>query len=364
MPTHQLPALLDGRGAGRTMRYPRAGDPNPVARLAVTRVEGGDPVWLELGSPEYIVRVAWTPDGARVLVVTMDRLQQMLTLWSANPATGACRVLQREHDAAWIDAPPAPKFHDARRFLWRTHSSGSTAWYLMSLDASGTRLLETQPITPGGYEVAKVLHVDPDAKRCLFLATKHGTVGRDAYAGWGQTATEDGRAVRTLSMGAEGWTDADVNEAGTLAVVTWSDERTPARRALMDVATGKVLRALGDASTARTAAMSWAVPERMTLPVRHGVIHVRLWQPPDLAAQRAKDPERTWPLILKVYGGPGSRTVRDTYGVAHFSPRTSRNKATWWPKSMDGGQGGSRPRLCVGSTDSSVGTSWRIRWRP
>ena len=314
VPIHRLPALLDGRGDGRTMRYPRAGEANPKARLAVTPVAGGDPVWLELGKPEYIVRVAWTPDGARVLVVTMDRLQQTLTLWSADPATGKGQVLFRERDEAWTDAPPAPRFHDNRRFLWRSHTSGSTRWSLVTLDAAGTSLLRTQAITPSGYEASRVLHVDPDAQRCLFLATKHGDVGQSAYEGWGATKTRDARAKRILALGDGGWTDVELDDSGSTAVVTWSAERIPARRVLMDVRTGRVVRELGYAGTARTDTMLWAVPERMKLPVKDGVIHVRLWKPHDLEARRAKDPERTWPLIVKVYGGPGSRTVRDRYG--------------------------------------------------
>src|SRR5690349_20030735 len=114
---------LSQAGRSEPMWYPRAGERIPVAAVSVVSLaqglEGNRTLDLGDPAPEYVVRVAWTPDAARVLVVTLDRAQRNLRLRSCDPTTGAGTTLLEEHDDAWIEPPPAPRFVGPHSFLWK-----------------------------------------------------------------------------------------------------------------------------------------------------------------------------------------------------------------------------------------------------
>jgi dipeptidyl-peptidase-4 len=84
---------------------------------------------------------------------------------------------------------------------------------------------------------------------------------------------------------------------------------------LVRLADGKVLRELGDARAPALETLELAVPEYGHIPVEGlGRIQYRLWRPARL--QRS----RKHPLIVQVYGGPGSRTVSEGWGRGPLFP--------------------------------------------
>ena len=99
------------------MRYPAAGTANAEVRLAVLDAGGDDrgggtspagsgPVdvaWDE-GGWEYLAGVRWSADGLILTVQTRD--QRTLGVLRADPDTGACRLLRRVTDDAWVELVP------------------------------------------------------------------------------------------------------------------------------------------------------------------------------------------------------------------------------------------------------------------
>ena len=58
--------------------YPKAGDPNPAARLAVVPAAGGTPRWIDTaryGAEHLICNVSWTPDSRQIAFQVQDREQ-------------------------------------------------------------------------------------------------------------------------------------------------------------------------------------------------------------------------------------------------------------------------------------------------
>ncbi len=311
VPTYRLPAMMPLRSEGRTMRYPKAGDPNPVARVAVAPAKGGDPVWLDVGKPEYVVRVAWTPDSKRVLVVTLDRNQQHLEVRSCDPANGASVVLFEERDDAWIDAPPAPKFVDGHQFRWRSNRDGYLAWYLIETDPRHTAVARTRRVTPPDFEAYRLYHVEPEHGAAIFGGTSFGGVRDGVFHGVGPNPT-------TPMFDTSNWgsTSAQVDDTGTYAVVSSSSDTKPVEMSLWHVKERKRLESFGSARTKKLDQVKLAKPEygHIELPdCPHGRINYRLWKP------AAFDPNREYPLIVHTYGGPGSRMVRNRWGRAALS---------------------------------------------
>src|SRR4029453_1151380 len=107
--------------------YPKAGDPNPRARLGVVDGAGGASRWVDLGTyaavDPLVVDVAWRPDGALSFQV-QDREQTWLDLELAAAATGAAKTLFRETTSAWVERDGSPRWLPDGSFLWLSGRGG------------------------------------------------------------------------------------------------------------------------------------------------------------------------------------------------------------------------------------------------
>jgi dipeptidyl-peptidase-4 len=108
-------------------RYPRAGHPNATVKLAVSPAAGGEPVWIAWDRERYpyLGAVQWSEGGPLSLVV-LTRAQDELALLTADPLTGATRLLLTEKDAAWVNLEQGyPRWkEDGSGFFWRSERTG------------------------------------------------------------------------------------------------------------------------------------------------------------------------------------------------------------------------------------------------
>lgn len=323
VPTYDVPRGLDGRSAPWRIRYPRAGETNPRASVHVVAVRpdapsaaapgtvDGAPVRLALpADAEYVVRVVWTPDASRVLVATLDRAQQHLVLSVCDPVTGAARVGLEERDAAWIEPPPAPRFVDAEHLLW---CDGRGGWWLHRVRPDGALERASEPLAPPGFVVQEVLHAVPGdgaGRAASALARGHLAGGRQSRL-W---RLAPGRAPAPWGEGLEGSHDADLDDGAGYVLLRRSTALTPPVLEVRRADDGALVRALGDAQSDAYRALELPVVEEGATPTDGGDVLWRLWRP-------ARLPEgRRLPLVLQVYGGPGSRTVEDRFGGGPYGP--------------------------------------------
>ena len=146
-------------------RYARAGRANPTVRLGIAEIPNDvtRPVdmkdnsigasvrirvkdraslattWINLkGKPfEYIVRAKWLPDGRRLSVQTMPRLQTELTLYFADRKTGATTRVLTETDPGWVNMNDDLYFYsDGRHFLWPSERDGYMHLYRYRIDGT------------------------------------------------------------------------------------------------------------------------------------------------------------------------------------------------------------------------------------
>lgn len=322
VPTHRLPATTSGRGEGRVMRYPRAGEANPRVRVGVVPVGGGETRWVAeapegtgASALEYVVQVQW-PEVAAVrdlgqpLVVRSNRAQSRFV------GTGTKGGSVVGTGQGWLPSPrslfPAPGV-----WLRRVGTGGEARWIRTDERADSTAA-RVAMVTPPGVDAPALLHYDIDSQRCLYAATPPGTHTQGVFVG-GPGVTDLVRAP--FAQDPFLWTSASIDESGTYAIVTTENATTPRRVVLARVKDGEVLRELGDARAEALDDVDLAVPEygRIRVPGAKkdrtlGHIRWRLWKPKDF------DPSKRYGLIVHTYGGPGSRMVRNTWGRGPLMP--------------------------------------------
>ena len=284
--------------------YPKAGDPNPRARLGVVRVEKGDTRWIDLG--EYasaellIVNVDWTPDSTQVVHQIQDREQTWLDLRVAEARTGRGRRVLKETTKAWVNENGNPYWLPDGSFLWLSERSGFRHIYRYRLDGS----LVGQ-VTTGRWEVRTLYGSDKDG-RVFFAAPERDALSTDIYR-----VGMDGTSFARLSRSA-GTHRAVFNPGFTRYADTWSTVTTPSQARLHD-AEGADLRVLHANPVPALATLRLTSPEFVQVPARDGfMMDAMLIKPPDF------DPTRRYPVFQFTYAGPGAALVRNRWGGSEY----------------------------------------------
>ncbi len=138
--------------------YPVPGANNPIVRLFVVDVATKKLVRLETGDDldVYLYRGQWTNDGREFTYHRLNRLQNRVEVFAADPATGKTRLVLRDEDPCYIDEQTDLDFlKDNQRFLWTSERSGWREIYLYGLDG---KLLKQ--LTSARLPVQSILGID------------------------------------------------------------------------------------------------------------------------------------------------------------------------------------------------------------
>jgi len=285
-------------------RYPRAGRPNARVELYVLDVATGARTRVDLGTnPDvYIARVDWSKNGRTLYVQRFSRDQRRLDLLAVDPASGASRIILTETSPHWIDV--TDDFTPLRdgRFLWTSERSGYRHLYLYDGDGRGVR-----PLTAGEWPVAQVEGVDEARGIAIIGANRDNPTERRLYAVSWRTP---GDPVPLTPAG--GWWSAVVAERGGSYAATYSDPATPPQTALYR-ADGHRVRWIEenrlDTNHPYFPYLSrHRVPTFGTLTAADGQA---LWW--SMRTPPGFDPAKRYPVIVKVYGGPGAAMVTRTW---------------------------------------------------
>jgi dipeptidyl-peptidase 4 len=294
-------------------RFPEAGSPNPVARVGVVDVAGGEVRWMDTGSDQtaLLARVAWLADSRRVAIERLNRVQNRLDLLFADAGSGKCESILTEQDKYWINlsgngfGPDASGnlyfLADGKRFLWSSERSGFRHLYLY--DLAGKQLAQ---ITRGNWEVADVAKIDEQAQAIYFTSTQKSPIERQFY----RVAFSGGEPVElTHEQGTHG---VSMAPDGKHFLDTYSTAMTPPQQRLYN-ADGSVVSTLEENKVAELESYHLQPEEFFTVPGADGT-------PLDAAMIKPNgfDASRKYPVIVMVYGGPHVQVVRDGWGYSTF----------------------------------------------
>ena len=305
---YPLVDFLSYTGETEMMRYPKAGDANPIVRVGVVSVVGGSPRWVDTGRDKsiYIARVEWLRDSKRLALERLNRAQNKLELLFADVADGHTQVILTEEDKYWINLHDEFYFlADGRRFLWSSERDGFNHLYLYGVDGQLLRQL-----TRGAWEVTALAGVDETRGAVYFVATEKSPIERHLYRvgldGGAVTrlTREDGTHTISMAPGAGHYLD------------TYSEALTPPRQ--------EVHRAEGpEASESRMALNENKVAELAAYKLQPvEFFSVRGADGTPLQAMMIKpvgfDASRKFPVLVYLYGGPHSQVVRNAWGATTF----------------------------------------------
>jgi dipeptidyl-peptidase-4 len=285
--------------------YPKAGYPNPLARLYTVKTSGAEP--QEISTERYsggdflVVSVDWAPDSSKVFYQIQNREQTWLDLDTTDASGGNPKTLLRETTKAWVDPNGNPTWLKDGTFLWLSERSGYKHLYHYAAD--GTL---KQQITNGPWELRTLHGVDNNNEWIYFSGTERSVLGTDVYR-----IHVDGSGLKRLSD-APGQHTATFNRSMSLYVDSWNDIETPTRITLLrsDGSSVRLIDA-NEPTTLREYRLS--KPEFMQVRTRDGfTMEAMMIRPPDF------DASRKYPVYEFTYSGPHAQQVRNAWRGANY----------------------------------------------
>jgi dipeptidyl-peptidase-4 len=289
------------------VRYPKAGEVNSTVTVGSIELASGETTWFDIGDEEdiYIARMEWAASSDEVVIQRLNRHQSQLDLLLGDARTGVTSLLFSERDEAWLDVNDDMFWIDGgQRFTWTSDRDGFSHVYLY--DRSGRMLRQ---LSSGPWDVTTFHGVDENTGRIFFTAAAESPITRSVY----RAPLDDG--VMTRIAGGRGTHSARFSPNFGLFTDTYSSIGAPPVTRLRLVADGSEVRVLEDnaALVRKLGALDLREPEFFTVEADDGSI-LNAW----IIKPRDFDPGQSYPLLIYVYGGPGSQTVTDAWGGRRY----------------------------------------------
>ncbi|HOZ30998.1 MAG TPA: S9 family peptidase [Bacteroidales bacterium] len=282
-------------------KYPKAGEENSKVSLYIVNVENGNTITADMGELEdiYIPRLMFTNDANLLAAVKMNRLQNKYELYLINAETGKSEVLLTLEDEKYMEINDDLTFlADNSHFIYSHEASGFRHIYLY--DMNGT---EVKQLTSGDWEVTSFYGVDETNGLIYFQAAKTSPMNREIYS-----VDLQGNNMKLLTEKA-GTNEATFSKNFKYFINDWSDANTPPVTTLYDN-TGKLIRELeSNKSLVKkvTEDYEFSKKEFFTFKTSDGT-ELNGWM-----IKPAKMKGKNNPVMMYVYGGPGSQTVTNSW---------------------------------------------------
>jgi dipeptidyl-peptidase-4 len=287
-------------------RYPKAGDQNPTVKIGWTTPDGGSITWADFNEMEdqYFGWPIWNPNNNAMWLSWMDRGQNNLKIYELNMTTGAKKPVYTEYQKTWIDLED----RNGGRINFIPNNKG----YIAQADVSGWNHLYMYdmegklqyPITNGKFTVLGIRQIDEKNKTIYFTARGIESSARiDLYS-----IGFDGKNQKRLTVG--DYNNAQVYLAPDAKnfVTLYSNVQTPTTLALIN-AQKKTVEVLGTATPANYDATKLAKTELIRIKSADGLFEL----PALVTWPKNMDPNKKYPLLVSIYGGPNAGTVMDSW---------------------------------------------------
>lgn len=285
-------------------KYPKAGEQNSKVSIHVYDLVSAKIQKIDAGNESdiYLPRIYWTKDANQLAFIRLNRLQNQMDLFHANAETGESKLIISETSKTYVDLnynDDLQYLADGKSFIRTSEQDGFKHIYHHNLDGSLIR-----QITTGRWEVTSMVGVDEKAKKIYFISSEVSPLERNFYV-----IGLDGKGKKVLTP-AKGTHTINMSPDHRFYMDYFSTVTKPATITLHE-ASGKQLKVLEDNASLNTTLEAFALGEKefFTFPTVEGTqLNGYLIKPKDF------DPNKKYPVLMYVYGGPGSQNVVNAWG--------------------------------------------------
>jgi dipeptidyl-peptidase-4 len=289
-------------------KYPMAGMTSHKVTVGVYDLQTDKTIYLKAGDPtdHYFTNIAWSPDSKTIYMFELNRGQNDCRLVSYDATTGEkITELYRETSDKYVEPLHPIRFlpWDDTKFIMQSQKDGYNHLYIF--DANGKELKQ---LTKGNWVVMDVLGFNKKQKTIIFKANKEHPLHHRLYS---VNLKGDIKQLETV----DGVHNAVLSPSGNLLIDRFS---TPTRPRVIDVVdlTSKTPRHL-NLLEAEDPWSGYQQPifECGSIKAADGVtdLYYRMVKPYNF------NPEKKYPTVVYVYGGPHANNVQASW---HWASRS------------------------------------------
>lgn len=289
--------------------YPKVGQQNSASRVGVADVGTGETRWMQVPGDsrnQYIARMQWAGSSERLLLQVLNRAQNENHVILANALSGATREVFVEKDDAWVDAHDETLWLDeAKEITWISERDGWRHAYRVLLESG-----DVERITTGEFDVIRLLWVGQDEGWAYLQASPGDATRQYLY----RVRLNGSRLERLTPNDAQGWHEYEVAPNGEWAIHTVSTIDDPPRVELISLPDHRVVETLvtNDELRLKMRELDSSPTQFFQVEIEEGV-ELDAWS----IEPRAMESDKSYPLLVHVYGEPAGRTVADRWSPRH-----------------------------------------------
>lgn len=301
-------------------KYPMAGMTSHKVTVGIYNVKDGKTIYLQAGDPtdRYFTNISWGPDEKSVFVIELNRDQNHAQLVQYDAVSGQkIGVLYEEKHTRYVE-PQHPLIFlpwDDSQFIYQTQRDGFNHLYLMDTktklkgewktgkdsEDQYCEYLKTIPLTEGNWLVQDVLGFNTSRKEIIIASTEISPLQTNIFS----LNVKNGK--RTLIGMEDGTHQAKLSASGTYLIDYFTSNNVPREISILPT-TGKKGTTLFTATDPLKE--NYNLPEITvgTIKAADGEtdLYYRLIKPVNF------DPNKKYPAIIYVYGGPHAQMIHNT----------------------------------------------------
>ena len=291
-------------------KYPKAGEQNSRVQLMSYDIKSHQTRTLQLPLDEdgYIARLKATTDPTKVAVFTMNRHQDDLKIYMANPLSTVCQLVVDDKVAKYINENVLAHTQiTAQHIVMTSERDGYNHIYVYNLNGQLQRSVGDvlQGAGSAGHTiVTNVYGYDEATGDIYFAALNDGPTDQKVYVSHKNGKTD-------CLTPKDGWNSAIFSDGFKYFICNWSDMNTPPVTTLCNNQ-GKTQATLIDNRQLadKYASYGMGTKELFSLTTSEGV-KLMGWmvKPADF------NPSKKYPVVMYQYGGPGSQQVKNAWNI-------------------------------------------------
>lgn len=283
--------------------YPKAGAANPIAKLMIYDLISRTTTNVDCGPDpdQYIYNIRFTPDGRELLFSRLNRSQNKLEIVAVDVNKHRTRIVLGETQTTWqYDLPIMRFLDDGRRFIWQTEKTGWSQFELRRLD--GSFICD---LTTGDYVATDIGYLDETEGWLYYTAfSDQNPLNQQLHK-----VRLDGSDQTRLTKKSYNYNNLHISPDKKWLIAQHQAVNHPPQTNLYDIEGNYIATLAVSSDLALIETDQLMLPELFSYKADdlttdlYGILHF----PSNF------DPKKKYPMILDVYGGPGSQRVHNLY---------------------------------------------------
>ena len=287
-------------------KYPKAGERNSTAKVFVYEDFNKSTREIKIDesneSDFYIPRIRWTKSSEQLAVFKLNRNQNKLDMYLANPKSTVAKLTMSEQDKYYIDYGLIDDiyfFDDNKSFLYVSERDGFRHIYKYRING----ILDTQ-LTSGNWDVTAVYGYDEKNNMLYYQSAETSPLQRNIYS-------LDAKGKKTLLSDGKGTHNAKFNSTFTYFIDNASTLESPNKITLRNNK-GAEIRILEDNTALAQGFKTLNLPKKEFFKFTTSEnIELNGW----MIKPKNFDASREYPVLMVQYSGPNSQQVLDRWNI-------------------------------------------------